>query len=153
MLSQDDAHRMAHSWWAKKRYRSINLFYFWSRDFPNKEQIWEDLIFLTKDKKSYIKQDVKDVFSFIFKEIADKEKGWQDLHELTMHEDFEVRCTAIYTIGNVFEQIPDKKTAWEDIHRLITDEHIDVQLFEITALVQLSSIFPIKNMHGRTYID
>lgn len=146
MLSQDDAHRMAHSWWAKKRHQSIDIFYFWSRDFPDKEQIWQDIIFLTKDKKSYIQQGVRNILSITFKEIIDKEKAWKDLHKLTQHEDFEVRITAVYTLGNVFDQIPDKETAWEDIHRLITDKSLTVQIYAILALGLAFEHIPNKEL-------
>lgn len=74
---------MAHSWWPKKRYQSINMFYFWARDFPDKEQIWQDIIFLAKDKKSYIKKDVRSTLTNAFKEVVNKENAWQDIHKFS----------------------------------------------------------------------
>ena len=144
MFSQNDVHRMSHSLWARKRYRSIHLFSYWFRDFPNKEQIWQDIIFLTKDKKSYIQRDARNILGNAFKELEDKEKGWQDLHKLTIHEDSEVRCTAAHTIGNFFDQIPDKETAWEDLHCLINDEKFNVQIYAISTVGSAFEHIPNK---------
>lgn len=156
MLSQDDAHRMAHSCWARKRYQSIDLFNIWSRDFPDKEQIWQDMIFLTKDKRSYIRRGARNTLSNAFNKILDKEKGWHDLHKLTIDENSEVRCTAAHTIGRLFDQIPDKKTGWEDLHQLIKDDNFNVQIYAISAVSSAFEHIPNKeqaweDMHRFTH--
>lgn len=147
---------MAHSCWARKRYQSIGLFNIWSRDFPDKEQIWQDMIFLTKDKRSYIRRGARNTLSNAFNKILDKEKGWHDLHKLIIDENSEVRCTAAHTIGRLFDQIPDKETAWEDLHRLIKDDNFNVQIYAISAVSSAFEHIPNKeqaweDMHRFTH--
>ena len=157
-ISQSEAHRMAHSWWARKRNQSISMFYFWSRDFPDKEQIWQDMICLTKDKKNYIKQNVRSNLPNTFKKVVNKEKAWQDIHKLAIHEDLEVRCTAAYTLGHVFDQIPDKETAWGDLSRLIADSNLKVQIYAISAIGPAFEHIPNKEqawkkLHQFTHVE
>ena len=98
--------------------------------FPHvtdKEQAWKDLLALTKDEHSDVRESTAEALCSAFDHVTDKEQVTKDLLALTKDEHSEVRKGAACAFGSALYYVTDKEQAWKDLLALIKDEHSDVR--------------------------
>ena len=105
---------------------------------PDKEQAWNDLIQLTRDKDGDMQWGAAKALGFAFQHIPDKGQAWNDLHRLARDKDSSMRLYAADALIDAFQYIPDKDQAWDDHHRLTRDE---VSFVRWSATESLGSAF------------
>jgi len=66
------------------------------------EQVWKDLLILTKDEHSDVRQSAAYTLGPAFQCITDKELATKDLLELTKDENSDVRHIVAFTLGQAF---------------------------------------------------
>lgn len=105
----------------------------------DKDQAWEELQVLAKDKYSFMRKRAAVILRSAFPHITDKDQGWKDLLVLAKDEDCDVRWRAADTLGAAFPHITDKDQGWKDLLVLAKDEDSDVRTHADRAL---GSAFP-----------
>jgi HEAT repeat protein len=98
---------------------------------PNKDQAWQDLICLTQDDDSDVRERAAYALGSAFISIPDthKDQAWQDLIRLIQDGNSNVRWGAAAALGSAFISIPDgsKDQAWQDLIRLTQDGNSNVR--------------------------
>ncbi len=106
----------------------------------DKEQAWEGLLALTKDKDRKVQINAIIALSLIFPVVFDKQRAWEDLLALTKDKESDVRSFVACILRQAFPHVTNKEQAWYDLLTLIMDEEIFVGWFAAEAL---GSAFPL----------
>ncbi len=122
MVDQAEIHRKAASGEVEERREVVRLFRDNFANLPDKEEVWKDLIRLTRDEDIEVQWRAAHVLGIAFQHIPNKEDAWDDLIRLTGDEDCSVRWGAAYALGSAFQHVLDKEEAWNDLHRLTKDK-------------------------------
>ena len=136
MQDYEKIRKMVHSDNANERFQAIIQiqFHLWKFTDTDKEQVWKDLLTLTKDKDCSVRDNAASVLSQAIQYVKNKEQATKDLLELTKDKDIEVRWRAASALGPAFQHIKDKKQAWNDLLGLINDKDFKLRLGAASAL-------------------
>ncbi|MFZ3169618.1 MAG: HEAT repeat domain-containing protein [Candidatus Methanoperedens sp.] len=149
MADQAEIHRMARSEDVGERREAVNEL---NKNFAiikDKEQAWDDLIWLMQDNIDSVRWVAANALGFCYSQIPEenKKQAWDDLHRLTQNNNDEVRRSAANALGSFYSQIPEenKKQAWDDLHRLTQDNIRSVRWVAVNALGFCYSQIPEEN--------
>ena len=137
---------MAHSEDVEERKEAVEQLYQDFANLPDKERATKDILGITKNILELTKDedsDVRDIavytLGLAFPHVTDKEESWKNLLALTKDKDEFVRSGAIYALKSAFSHVIDKDAASKDFLALTKNEDICVQSY---ALFALESAFP-----------
>ncbi len=101
---------------------------------PDKKNAWQDLIRLSKDKDSDVRESAAEALETAIRQVPDKVQVWRDLIRLTQDKNRYVQLCAANNLGIAFSQVPDKEAAWQDLIRLTQDLDRDARMYAYHTL-------------------
>jgi 2-polyprenyl-3-methyl-5-hydroxy-6-metoxy-1,4-benzoquinol methylase/HEAT repeat protein len=108
---------------------------------PDKEQAWKDLLKLSRDADSFVRQIAPQALGWSYKDlpIELKKAALDDIFKLIQMKDWETRFAATIAIGDVFESVPDRIKTYDIIQQQRFDENPHVRR---AAAISLRNAFP-----------
>ena len=134
MVDQAEIHRKVASGDVKERRDGAKQLNSNFADLSDKDEAWEDLIWLTGNDDSSVRWHAAGALSSAFQHVPDKCDAWKDLIRLTGDDDGNVRLRAAESFGSAFQHVPDKYAAWKDMIRLTGDDDRNVRWHAAGAL-------------------
>lgn len=119
---------------------------------PDKEQAWKDLLKLSKDIDSFVRQMAPQALGWSYKYLPERlqQAALNDIFQLTLMEDWETRWSSTIAVGDVFDLVPDKIKAYEIIHLQTRDSNPQVRR---AAAISLRNAFPYMENKNQALDD
>ena len=147
MVSQDEIHGMAHSEDVKERNKAADQLYHDFAVLPDKEQAWNDFLYLSKD--SNVIWTEPNALGSAFLHAPNKDRAWNDIIACTdKSNNINTRIGFSFALGSAFPYITDKEQGLNDILKLTTDSDETVKS---NATYSLGSAFPYVLNKGKAW--
>jgi len=129
-------HRMAQNDAVQERKEAVDQIRNNFQNLPDKdkEQASKDLLELTKDENSDVREHAADALGPSFQYLTDKEQASIELLALTKDKDSFVRMYAAFAFGTALQYITDKEQAIKELLELAKDEESVVRGGMVIAL-------------------
>jgi len=129
-------HRMAQNDAVQERKEAVDQIRNNFQNLPDKdkEQASKDLLELTKDENSDVREHAADALGPSFQYLTDKEQASIELLALTKDKDSFVRMYAAFAFGTALQYITDKEQATKELLELAKDEESVVRGGMVIAL-------------------
>lgn len=134
MPEQTEIHEKSISEKIEDRREAPSLMETYFSNFSDKNQAWQDLVRLTRDKYSPVRREAAYALESIVNQVPDKDQAWQDIIRLNQDKYSTVRRAAALVLVSAFNQITDKDQAWQDLRMLTKSKDSDVRMRAAYAL-------------------
>lgn len=111
-------------------------------EIPDKDQAWNAIIKLTKDKDHRVRKEAGSTLRFLFSNISNYEQATNDLLELLKDKHNDARLYAANTLCSDFSKVNNKEEVTREILKLANNKRKD---FRLCIASNLGSIIPYLN--------